>query len=288
MTLPSSKGLLADLAAVPADHPIDVGVLGEYAFAGRQRGPEAAAELYPRVAAHLRAGCEACHEDLAALDALARRSGSAGSNAPPVSVQAVISQPGPASEPHGEHAGERPSLPDLPPPEPIEIAEAVALARAIEAEHEALRAPLRPDRAGQVDTLRTSTRRRHLLLVEAALVRQRLAARRLLLDRMAGPQPAATPPSAGSVGARRPIARPLNPKAGLLLDDFASQVDDLGRLAGRLGRLIIDLRRLGDDPRGPARPQSEALTERGLGMTREALAVDRRLARLQGPLAGML
>jgi hypothetical protein len=48
------------------------------------------------------------------------------------------------------------------------------------------------------------------------------------------------------------------------------------------------VRRLGDDPRGPARSQSEALTNRGLSMTREALAVDQRLARLQSPLSGMV
>jgi hypothetical protein len=158
-------------------------------------------------------------------------------------------------------------------PEPIEIASAVALARAIETEHEALRAPLSPDRSGQVDTRRTSNRRRHLLLVEAGLARQRLAARRLFVERigaaLAGP------------------SRPVNPKAGLLLDDLAGQVDELGRLVGRLARLMTDLHRLGDDPRGPARPRAEALVERGLGLTREALAADRRLARLQGPLAGM-
>ena len=72
-----------------------------------------------------------------------------------------------------------------------------------------------------------------------------------------------------------------------MLDDFAGNVDTLARLASRIDRLSADLRRLGDDPSGPARSQSEALVERGLAMTREALTVDGRLARLQGPLAGM-
>jgi hypothetical protein len=113
--------------------------------------------------------------------------------------------------------------------------------------------------------------------VEAALIRQRLAARGLFLDRaLAARAPGRTP------------GRPLNPKAGLLLDDLANQVDELGRLSGRISRLTADLRRLGDDPRGPARSQADALTERGLTMTRDALALDRRLSRLQGPLAGMV
>jgi hypothetical protein len=270
MTTHGLQRLLADLAGLAEDHPIDAGVLGEYALVGRQHGPDPAPEWYPRVAAHLRAGCERCKSDLATLDALARRSGPPRGEAPRSSVPA---------HPSDETPAEPPTPPDAPAvPEPLEVAEATALARAIEAEREAVRAPLRPDRAGQVDSRRRSTRRRQLLLVEAALVRQRLLARRLFLDRALA---AFRQPAAG-----RPIHQ--NPKAGLLLDDFAGQLDDLRRLTGRLARLTADLRRLGDDPRGPTRPQSEALTERGLSMTRDALAIDRRLARLQGPLAGMV
>jgi hypothetical protein len=86
----------------------------------------------------------------------------------------------------------------------------------------------------------------------------------------------------------RGAGRLPNPKAHLLLDDFADGVNDLARLNGRVGRIVADLRRIGDDPRGPARSQSEALTNRGLAMAREALTVDRRLAALQGNLAGMV
>jgi hypothetical protein len=272
--------LLADLAGLAVDHPIDAGVLGEYAQAARSAGPDASAEAYPRVAAHLRSGCDACEADLAALDALARRAGPR-SGAPP-----APRPPAPADE-----AAVAPTAPSAPswPPEPIEIASAVALARTLEAEREALRAPLRPDRFGQVDTRRAGARRRHLLLVEAGLVRQRLVARRLFVDRLSAalaPRPGASNADPARAERTRTV-RPVNPKARLMLDDLAGQVDDLGRLVGRLGRVLTDLHRLGSDPRGPARPQAEALTERGLGLTREALALDRRLARLQGPLAGM-
>ena len=257
MTDSTSQRLMADVAALGPAHAIDAGILGEYAFVGRQRGPQVAAEMYPSVAAHLRGGCEQCHRDLETLAGLAKRAGPAAArtDAPTPTANA------------GPVASDEPPL-----PEPIEIADAVALARVIEAERESLRGPLRPDRAGEVDTRREGARRRQILLVEAALVRQRLAARRLFLDR--------------ALAARTP-GRPQNPKARLLLDDFAGQVDELGRLAGRLGRLLTDLHRLGDNPSGPARPQSEALVERGHALTRDALAVDRRLVRLQGPLAGM-
>lgn len=264
MTVPGR--LLADLAALTTHHAIDAGRLGEYALVERQHGAEAAAEAYPSIVAHLRGDCQHCQDDLDALDALARRTVPSRATASPDRADASPPREQP-SEPTPE-----PLAPAV--PEPIEIAEAAALARAIEVEREALRAPLRPDRTtGQVDSRRQGARRRQLLLVEAALVRQRLAARQLFLDR--------------ALAARAP-GRPLNPKAGLFLDDFAGQVDELGRLANRVSRLTADLRRLGDDPRGPARSQADALTERGLTMTRDALAVDRRLARLQGPLAGMV
>ena len=270
MTGPTYRRLLSDLAGLAEQHPVDMGVLSEYALVRRQHGPHPADDAYPRVATHLRAGCEPCQADLATLDDLARRGGAGRADPPRPDPSAGSADAPPAEIPVGPVASVI--------PEPLEIAEATALARAIEAEREALRAPLRPDRAGQVDSRRQSARRRQLLLVEAALIRQRLAARRLFFDRAlaAFRQPAAVRP-----------AHP-NPKAGLLLDDFAEQLDDLRRLAVRLARLAADLRRLGDDPRGPARPQSEALAERGLSMTRDALAIDRRLARLQGPLAGMV
>jgi hypothetical protein len=258
MTAPIPDRLLADLVARAATHAIDAGLLGEYALVERQRGSEAAAETYPGVAAHLRGGCQHCQDDLDTLDALARRSSP---------------NQGAASPAHPEPSPPR-EQPVEPVPEPIEIAEAAALARTIEAEREALRAPLRPDRiTGQVDSRRQGARRRQILLVEAALLRQRLAGRQLFLDR--------------ALAARAPSRSP-NPKASLMLDDFAGQVDELGRLANRIARLTADLRRLGDDPRGPARSQADTLTERGLTMTRDALAIDRRLARLQGPLAGMV
>src|SRR5215212_84823 len=76
MTGPGLQRLLADLAGLAEQHPIDAGVLGEYALVGRRHGPDPAAEAYPRVAAHLRAGCEQCQADLATLDGLARRGGS--------------------------------------------------------------------------------------------------------------------------------------------------------------------------------------------------------------------
>lgn len=268
MTSPVPDRLLADLAALAADHPLDAGLLGEYALAERQRGPEPAAEAYPSVVAHLRGGCERCQDDLDALDALARRTVPSRRPEPPARSATATAQ-----------SDEQPPAllptPDAPAvPEPIEISDAVALARVIEAERDALRAPLRPDRTtGQVDSRRQGARRRQLLLVEAALIRQRLIARQLFLGRAL---------------ATRTTGRPLNPKAGLMLDDYAGQVDDLRRLSGRISRLTADLRRLGDDPRGPARSQAEAHAERGLTMTRDALAIDRRLARLQGPLTGMV
>jgi hypothetical protein len=251
------RRLLAELPEPESPHPIDAGLLGEYAFVERARGPDTTAEAYPRVAAHLHTGCQRCQDTLAELRTLARRTG------PP---------PSPPREPSSETAA-TPETAAL--PEPLEIAEAVALARAIEAERDALRAPRRPDRSGQVDTRRQSAHRRHLLLVEAALIRQRLVARRLFLDR-------------ARASLASPSSRLPNPKARLLLDDFVGGVDDLARLTSRVSRLTADVRRLGDDPHGPARSQSEALANRGLGMTREALAVDHRLARLQGILAGMV
>jgi len=254
MTPDALRRLLVDLPAPDGPHPIDAGLLGEYAFARRQLGQSLVGERYPRVEAHLRTECPRCHDFLDALRALVRRE------------ELPI---GPAS------AEQRDDAAPPPVPEPLEIAEAIALGRAIEAERDALRAPLRPDRSGQIDTRRQAARRRQLLLVEAALVRQRLAARRLFLER-------------AHAALAVPGPRPANPKARLLLDDFDGGVSDLARLANRVGRLTADVRRLGDDPRGPARSHSEALTNRGLSMTREALAVDHRLARLQGLLAGMV
>jgi hypothetical protein len=279
MTPDSLRRLLADLPGPESPHPIDAGLLGEYALVERVRGPGATAEAYPRVAAHLRTECQRCQDTLAAVRTLARRSGAPRGQAQPAR---------PPTSPPREPSSETAAVPEAATlPEPLEIAEAVALARAIEAERDALRAPLRPDRSGQVDTRRQAARRRQLLLVEAALIRQRLIARRLFLNRasvlLSSPSPAAG--RGGRVG--RAGASP-NPKARLLLDDFAGGVDELTRLTGRVGRLTADLRRLGDDPNGPARSHSEALTNRGLTMTREALAVDRRLARLQGILAGMV
>jgi len=257
MTPDALRLLLADLPEPGGPHPIDAGLLGEYAFARRQHGQSIVGELYPRVEAHLRAGCQRCQDQLEAIRALVRRAEPPGGPARAPAVEAAVSS----------------SPPRI--PEPLAIAEAIALGRAIEAERDALRAPLRPDRSGKIDTRRQSARRRTLLLVEAALVRQRLIARHLFLER-----------AHASLSA--PGSRPSNPKAHLLLDEFAGGVNDLARLSSRIGRVVADLRRIGDDPRGPARSQSEALTNRGLSMTREALAVDHRLARLQGPLAGMV
>jgi hypothetical protein len=257
MTPDSLRRLLADLPEPDGPHPVDAGLLGEYAFARRLHGQSLVGERYPRVEAHLRTECRRCQEQLEALRALVRREES------PISpARAATSE---------DEARPVPT----PIPEPVEIAEAISLGRAIEAERDALRAPLRPDSSAPIDTRRQSTRRRQLLLVEAALIRQRLLARGLFLDR-------------ALAALSTPGSRPPNPKARLLLDDFAAGVDDLARLTNRIGRLTADLRRLGDDPRGPARSQSEALTNRGLGLTREALAVDHRLARLQGPLSGMV
>ena len=298
MTPQALRRLLADLPATEPPHPIDAGLLGEYAFARREHGQSIVGERYPRVAAHLRTGCQRCEDDLIAFRALVRRlDAPVNSVEEPSSDAAAIPAAGPIS---------RAAI-----PEPLEIAEAIALGRAIEAERESLRAPLAPDRPGQVDPRRQATRRRALLLVEAALVRQRLIARRLFLDRayaLLAPRTPSLPSSSeeeGREGVRAPAllagrsgpgsvrgpgggGRLPNPKAHLLLDEFAAGVDDLARLTSRVGRLTVDIRRLGDDPRGPARSQSEAFTNRGLSMTREALSVDHRLARLQGILAGMV
>src|SRR5436190_457033 len=51
MIEPLPDRLLADLAALGPEHAVDVGILGEYAMIERQRGPDTAAETYPRVAA---------------------------------------------------------------------------------------------------------------------------------------------------------------------------------------------------------------------------------------------
>jgi hypothetical protein len=279
------RRLLAELPVPEPSHPIDIGQLGEYAFETERIGQAGAAESYPHVAAHLRTGCDQCRQALTELGALRRRASSAaaraGSRPPPVAPQADTAS----------------SMPDAPetdmPPEPLEIADATALARLLDAEREALRASLRLDRSGRSDPRRLAARRRRLLLLEAALTRQRLAARRLLLQRARFLLVTAASPRVGghhTQGTPNPgprAARPQNPKARLMLDDFAGNVDTLARLASRIDRLSADLRRLGDDPSGPARSQSEALVERGLAMTREALTVDGRLARLQGPLAGM-
>jgi hypothetical protein len=279
------RRLLAELPAPEPPHPIDSGQLGEYAFETERVGQAGAAESYPHVAAHLRAGCDRCRQALIELGALRRRASSAaaraGSRPPPVATQADAAS----------------SMPDAPetdmPPEPLEIADAAALARMLDAERETLRASLRLERAGRSDPRRLAAFRRRLLLLEAALIRQRLAARRLFLQRARFLLVATTPARAGgrrTQGVPNPgprAAGPQNPKARLMLDDFAGNVDSLARLASRIDRLTADLRRLGDDPSGPARSQSEALVERGLAMTREALSVDGRLARLQGPLAGM-
>jgi hypothetical protein len=289
MTVHALRRLLAELPNSEPPHPIDAGLLGEYAYARREHGQSLVGERYPRVDAHVRAGCQRCQDGLDALRALAR-------GADPGDGPVPGDRLGPGDSVARESLSDVAAIPERAPsletviPEPIEIAEAIALGRAIEAERDALRAPLRPDGSGQVDTRRQSTRRRTLLLVESALVRQRLVARRLFLDR-ASAMLAPNPPAARApLLARGPGAggRFPNPKARLLLDEFAGGVDDLARGASRVGRLTADLRRLGDDPRGPARSQSEALTNRGLGMTREALAVDHRLARLQGILAGMV
>jgi hypothetical protein len=280
------RRLLDALPAASDDHPVDVGVLGEYAATHRASGPFIAAEAYPAIAAHLEPGCNRCAADLMALQALAQRTASAaqvtaGKDRPQSSAAAA-----PASEDTGLAADDTPTAPM---PESIEIADALALARIIEAERDALRVPLRPDRDANIESRRQTARQRHLLLVEAALVRQRLAARRLFLTRaqaLAGGSPAGSPATQADSGAPVPRRAP-NAKAGLLLGHFAGQVDDFERLAARLGRVTVDIRRMGDDPRGPARPKSEALVVRGLNLTRDALALDQRLMRLQGPLAGM-
>src|SRR3954447_5815153 len=98
MTPSSSARLLADVLAQAEEHLIDAGVLGEYAMVGRQRGPDAANELYPRLAAHLRPGCEGCQHDLEALEALARRAGSAVGNAPASAASGGPAQVGAASD----------------------------------------------------------------------------------------------------------------------------------------------------------------------------------------------
>ena len=285
--------LLADLPEPDGANHLDAGLLGEYLYARRQHGASLVGEYYPRVEAHLRTECPRCTELLEAIRAFVwrpDRDTPPATPAPPADQSRAESDEVTAS---GEHE---------PIPEPLEIAEAIALGRAIEAEREALRAPLRPDRTGQIDLRRQAARRRTLLLVEAALIRQRLAARRLFLDRaralltggpsasapQSSPHPPGPPIRRGPGGARFPVmGRQPNPKAHLLLDDFADGVNDLARASSRLSRLIVDLRRIGDDPRGPARSQSEALTNRGLALAREGLMVDRKLAPLQGILSGM-
>jgi hypothetical protein len=280
------RRLLADLPPAADDHPVDVGVLGEYAAFQRVHGPFAAAEAFPAVTAHLTPGCNQCAADVMAVQALAQRVASseqATQNRPPASrtpQQAATAQA--TDDDALAETGPAP-LPEL-----LEIADALALARVIEAERDALRVPMRPDRDAAIESRRQSARQRNLLLVEAALVRQRLAVRRLFLARaqaLAGGQSAATPVGDGTAPV---VRRAPNPKAGLLLGHFAGQVEDFERLAARLGRLTVDVRRMGDDPRGPARSKSEALVVRGLHLTRDALALDQRLMKLQGPLAGMV
>lgn len=278
------RRLLADLPPV-GGHPVDAGVLGEYAAFQRAAGPPAAAEAYPTVSAHLAAACEGCAADLLALQALARRTAAPGRSQAAGGRAPTAADTGPDDDRDDPTAdGSTPPDP-TPVPDPLEIAEALALGRAIEVERDALRARARPDPDAAVESRLRTARQRRRLLVEAALVRQRLAARRLFLRRAR----AVAAGSSGHPAAGRAMVgrRPPNPKAALLLDEFAGFVDDLARLAARLGRLMVDVRRLGDDPRGPTRSQSEALVVRGLTLTRDALAVDHRMMRLQGPLAGM-
>lgn len=263
-----------------ADHPIDAGTLGEYALLERTRNRGAAADTYPSIAAHLRGGCQQCQDDLAALEAISRSTGG----------QPGRRGPGGQPRPEPPTAGQQPRAqlsaapssakdavsPAL--PEPLEIAAAVELSRLLEAECEVLRTPLPPDRPGVARATRDASmrlfrRRWQLALAEAGLIRQRLAIRRLFLERAAGLL----------VGAALP-----KPKARLLLDDLERGVDELSRLSGRLGRITGDLRRLTDDPRGPSRSQAEALLDRATPLVRDALAADRKLARVQGMLSGML
>jgi len=278
------RRLLADLPPAADDHPVDVGVLGEYAAFQRAHGPFAAAEAFPAVTAHLTPGCNQCAADVMALQALAQRVASseqATQKRPAASRTQQQATTGLADDAPAE--GGPAVLPEL-----LEIADALSLARVIETERDALRVPLHPDRDAAIESRRQSARQRNLLLVEAALVRQRLAIRRLFLARaqaLAGGQPVAGPATDGNAPV---IRRAPNPKAGLLLGHFAGQVADFERLAARLGRLTVDVRRMGDDPRGPARSKSEALVVRGLNLTRDALALDQRLTKLQGPLAGMV
>jgi len=288
------RRLLAELPPADESHPIDVGVLGEYAAALRTVGPFAATLAYPSVAAHLEPGCNRCAADVMELQALARRAAS-GSQAdampgrPPLVTTAAAAATSGSGTVGPEEAPDDDDGPQTV-PDPLEIADAQALARTIEAERDALRAPLRPDPDAAIESRRRSNRQRHLLLVEAALVRQRLAARELFLARAqalaaGGPAHADEPAPADPAASRR---RAPNPKAGLLLGHFAGQVHDVARLAARLGRLTVEVRRLGDDPRGPARSKSEALVVRGLALARDALVQDQRLTKLQGPLAGMV
>ena len=67
------RRLLADLPEPDAPHPIDAGLLGEYAFARRQLGQSLVGERYPRVEAHLRTECQRCQDFLDALRALVRQ-----------------------------------------------------------------------------------------------------------------------------------------------------------------------------------------------------------------------
>lgn len=269
------------------DHPVDLGALGEYAETLRRLGPESAGDAYPRVAGHLRTGCERCRADLADLERLARLDARGGRRPPSAGTTRLPTTDATAAGGAGSAVPVDPASPRV--PEPLDLAEAATLARAVEAERDALAAPLPPDLTGRVASARLFRRRRERLLVEAALVGQRLALRRLFVERArAG---AAGPPSASPSGpfdAPRPGRVPSSPRARLLLDELSRGADDLARLDGRLDRVAAELRRLGAEPRGPARSHAAALLDRGTALARDALELDRRLARLQGTLAGML
>jgi hypothetical protein len=69
MSAPRSRAWQELLAAVGEHHPIDPGSFGEYALLLQQRGANTAARAFPAIAAHLRAGCAQCTEDLAGFAA---------------------------------------------------------------------------------------------------------------------------------------------------------------------------------------------------------------------------